>query len=92
MAKNKTNLAAEWWLVYETDGRGIGATHSNADFAKDLLWDLACFLKRLVQGATILQPAGKKNMRERIYWKDCLKYNTSKQNEFISRLMKTQQL
>lgn len=35
--------------------RGVDATHSNADFAKDLLGDLASLLQRLVQGAPILQ-------------------------------------
>lgn len=43
-----------WRPEHEISGRGVKATHSNADFAKDLLWDLACFLQWLVQGATIL--------------------------------------
>lgn len=41
---------------------GIETTYSDADFAKDLLWDLSCLFQRLVQGATILQPAGKENI------------------------------
>lgn len=41
---------------------GVGATHSDADFAKDLLWDFARFLQWLVQGATVLQPAWMQNM------------------------------
>lgn len=48
------NLALVWRPEHEISGRGVKATHSNADFAKDLLWDLACFLQWLVQGATIL--------------------------------------
>lgn len=52
--RSTRNLALVWGPEHEISGRGIKATHSNADFAKDLLWDLACFLQWLVQGATIL--------------------------------------
>jgi len=56
-----------------TGSGGVGATHSDADFAKDLLRDLAGLLQRLVQGAAVLQPAGKGNMKS-LYWKDSLKF------------------
>lgn len=45
---------------HKRSGRGVRATHSDADFAKDLLWDFACFLQWLVQRATILQAFEKK--------------------------------
>lgn len=45
----------------------FGATHSNADFAEDLLWDVACLLQRLVQGAAVLYgPAEEAKYGERL--------------------------
>lgn len=45
IAKNDIKIAVVSELEQKTSGRGVVATHSNADFAKDLLWDLACFLQ-----------------------------------------------
>lgn len=55
ISKNaETKIAVVCELEHETSGRGVAATHSNADFAQDLLWNFACFLQWLVQRATIL--------------------------------------
>lgn len=51
MFQNAANISA----ACRPCRQGVDATHSNADFAKDLLGDLASLLQRLVQGAPILQ-------------------------------------